>query len=113
MTAVDTILLKVASRCNINCTYCYVYNMGDSAWKRMPPEPEHIGDREAPMTMRPKLQSTTNEASTDSKTNMTTRVDLATTASPTLSRLIEEVRNERDLAPRAYNRSHNRHNRSR
>ncbi|WP_346070163.1 cyclophane-forming radical SAM/SPASM peptide maturase YhhB [Sphingobacterium siyangense] len=31
----DTILIKVASRCNINCTYCYVYNMGDDNWKRL------------------------------------------------------------------------------
>jgi uncharacterized protein len=33
---VDTLLVKVASRCNINCTYCYVYNMGDDGWKDMP-----------------------------------------------------------------------------
>ena len=33
---VDTILLKVASRCNIDCTYCYVYNMGDEGWRNMP-----------------------------------------------------------------------------
>lgn len=32
----DTLLVKVASRCNINCTYCYVYNMGDDGWKDMP-----------------------------------------------------------------------------
>ena len=25
----DTILLKVTSRCNINCSYCYVYNKAD------------------------------------------------------------------------------------
>jgi uncharacterized protein len=31
----DTILIKVASRCNINCKYCYVYNMGDDNWSRM------------------------------------------------------------------------------
>lgn len=31
----DTVLIKVASRCNINCTYCYVYNMGDDNWSRM------------------------------------------------------------------------------
>jgi uncharacterized protein len=31
----DTILIKVASRCNINCTYCYVYNMGDDNWSSM------------------------------------------------------------------------------
>jgi len=33
---IDTVLVKVASRCNINCTYCYVYNMGDSGWTDMP-----------------------------------------------------------------------------
>lgn len=29
--------LKVASRCNLNCTYCYVYNKGDDSWKARPP----------------------------------------------------------------------------
>lgn len=33
---IDTVLVKVASRCNINCTYCYVYNMGDDGWRDMP-----------------------------------------------------------------------------
>lgn len=32
----ETVLLKVASRCNINCSYCYVYNMGDTSWKDLP-----------------------------------------------------------------------------
>jgi uncharacterized protein len=32
----DTVLLKVASRCNINCSYCYVYNQGDTSWQRQP-----------------------------------------------------------------------------
>src|SRR5688500_10310488 len=32
----DTVLVKVASRCNINCVYCYVYNLGDSGWSEMP-----------------------------------------------------------------------------
>ena len=32
----DTILLKVTSRCNINCSYCYVYHQGDTNWQRMP-----------------------------------------------------------------------------
>lgn len=36
MLQVDTVLLKVASKCNINCTYCYVYNMGDDGWRDMP-----------------------------------------------------------------------------
>ncbi len=30
-------VLKVASRCNLNCSYCYVYNMADSTWKTRPP----------------------------------------------------------------------------
>jgi uncharacterized protein len=33
---IDTVLLKVASRCNLNCSYCYVYNMGDEAWRALP-----------------------------------------------------------------------------
>ena len=33
---VDTVLLKVASRCNLNCDYCYVYHMGDDTWRRLP-----------------------------------------------------------------------------
>jgi uncharacterized protein len=41
---IDTVLLKVASRCNLDCSYCYVYNMGDETWrslpKRMSPETE-------------------------------------------------------------------------
>lgn len=31
------LILKVASRCNLNCTYCYVYNKGDTTWRRRPP----------------------------------------------------------------------------
>lgn len=30
-------VLKVASRCNLNCSYCYVYNKGDASWERRPP----------------------------------------------------------------------------
>ncbi len=31
-----TFLLKIASRCNINCTYCYVYHLADSTWRKQP-----------------------------------------------------------------------------
>ena len=31
-----TFVLKVVSRCNLNCTYCYVYNKGDATWKDRP-----------------------------------------------------------------------------
>jgi uncharacterized protein len=33
---INTYLLKVASRCNLNCTYCYVYNMGDESYRSQP-----------------------------------------------------------------------------
>lgn len=36
MIEIDTVLIKVASRCNINCSYCYVYNLGDKGWLDMP-----------------------------------------------------------------------------
>lgn len=36
MVEIDTILIKVTSQCNINCSYCYVYNMGDDSWADMP-----------------------------------------------------------------------------
>ena len=29
-------VLKVVSRCNLNCSYCYVYNKGDSTWRTRP-----------------------------------------------------------------------------
>jgi uncharacterized protein len=31
-----TFILKVASRCNLNCTYCFVYNLADSRWQQQP-----------------------------------------------------------------------------
>ncbi len=29
-------VLKIASRCNLNCSYCYVYNKGDDTWRAQP-----------------------------------------------------------------------------
>lgn len=29
-------ILKVHSRCNLSCTYCYVYEMADQSWQGMP-----------------------------------------------------------------------------
>lgn len=40
-------------------------------------------------------------------------LDVKVAPSPVLARLIEEVRNEKPEGPNAYNRTHNRHNRSR
>lgn len=41
MIELDTVLLKVASRCNLDCGYCYVYNMGDNSWASMPKRMSH------------------------------------------------------------------------
>jgi uncharacterized protein len=30
------LVLKVASRCNLNCEYCYMYNLGDNTYKLQP-----------------------------------------------------------------------------
>ena len=32
----DTVLVKTASRCNIDCSYCYVYRGPDSTWRLQP-----------------------------------------------------------------------------
>lgn len=29
-------IVKIASRCNLNCSYCYVYNQADSTWRGRP-----------------------------------------------------------------------------
>lgn len=34
---ISQFILKIASRCNLNCAYCYVYNKADSTWKQRPP----------------------------------------------------------------------------
>lgn len=33
---ITSIVLKVAAGCNLNCSYCYEYNMGDDSWRRKP-----------------------------------------------------------------------------
>lgn len=33
---IDKFVVKVASRCNINCSYCYMYNLGDLSYKNQP-----------------------------------------------------------------------------
>jgi uncharacterized protein len=32
----NTLIVKFASPCNLNCTYCYEYNTGDNSWKKKP-----------------------------------------------------------------------------
>jgi uncharacterized protein len=33
---VATLVVKVASRCNMDCDYCYIYHGKDSSWEKMP-----------------------------------------------------------------------------
>lgn len=33
---VSAFVVKIASRCNINCKYCYMYNLADTTWRRQP-----------------------------------------------------------------------------
>lgn len=35
-SGVATYVVKVASRCNLNCSYCYMYNMGDDTFMNQP-----------------------------------------------------------------------------
>jgi uncharacterized protein len=40
---ISSFTLKIAARCNLNCSYCYVYNKGDNSWKnRSPVMPEEV-----------------------------------------------------------------------
>ncbi|WP_082126164.1 radical SAM protein [Chryseobacterium lactis] len=36
MKGVNRIIVKIASLCNINCTYCYMYNLGDTSYRNQP-----------------------------------------------------------------------------
>lgn len=39
-------ILKVHSRCNLSCSYCYVYEMADQSWRHLPNRmPEAVADR--------------------------------------------------------------------
>lgn len=36
MSQLDTVLIKTASRCNLDCSYCYVYQGADTSWRDQP-----------------------------------------------------------------------------
>jgi uncharacterized protein len=37
LEALSGVTFKVAARCNLDCSYCYVFNKGDTSWRRRPP----------------------------------------------------------------------------
>ena len=42
------VVYKIASNCNLDCSYCYVYNKGDDSWRRRPATTaEALATREA------------------------------------------------------------------
>ena len=45
----SSVVLKVAAPCNLNCTYCYVYNHQDTSWRK---RPRLIGDEVFGATLR-------------------------------------------------------------
>jgi uncharacterized protein len=50
-------LWKVSSRCNLNCTYCYVYNAGDSQWRSQPKLMSENVARQTAFRMREHLEA--------------------------------------------------------
>src|SRR5262245_49745923 len=34
----STYVVKVVSRCNLNCSYCYMYNLQDKTYRNQPPK---------------------------------------------------------------------------
>jgi uncharacterized protein len=58
----DTYVVKIASRCNLNCDYCYMYNLEDKTWRNQPAVmPDEVtaalGKRIAQYSQRHRLSS--------------------------------------------------------
>lgn len=52
-----TYLWKAASRCNLNCSYCYVYNLADAGWRDQPILMSERTARQTAIRMRQHLES--------------------------------------------------------
>jgi sulfatase maturation enzyme AslB (radical SAM superfamily) len=56
---IHSVILKVAAPCNLDCTYCYEYNRGDSSWKS---KPKRIADSTVEQVGRRVLEYATAQA---------------------------------------------------
>ena len=36
-TEIKGLVVKIAQRCNLNCSYCYMYQHADQSWRQRPP----------------------------------------------------------------------------
>jgi uncharacterized protein len=45
-------VLKIASRCNLDCSYCYMYNLADQTWRHQPPRMSEAVLREVARKIR-------------------------------------------------------------
>ena len=62
-------ILKVHSRCNLSCSYCYVYEMADQGWRGLPRRMSPAGGRSRPSSASPSTRNGTAwRASTSSCT---------------------------------------------
>ena len=52
-----TFLWKIVSRCNLDCSYCYVYNSADSRWREQPKLMSETVARQTARRMREHLDS--------------------------------------------------------
>lgn len=52
-----TFLWKVATLCNLNCTYCYIYNLDDQTWRDQPKFMSEEVARQAAVRMRDHCQA--------------------------------------------------------
>ena len=50
---IEAVVVKIASRCNINCTYCYMYNHADKSYKSQP----KFMSKETTLALREKIRN--------------------------------------------------------
>ena len=52
-----TFLCKIASRCNLDCDYCYMYHLADQSWKKQPKRMSPLGIRQTAKRIREHVEA--------------------------------------------------------